>query len=143
MYAIVEIAGKQFRVEQNQNIKVPHLTSENGEIVDFDKVLFYSDEKGKTHIGAPLVNGIGVKATILEHGRDDKVIIFKKKRRKGYQKKNGHRQGFSLIKIDSIGKIKKAPAKKAVAEKEQTAAKKELTTGKKEAAKKRPLKRKQ
>ncbi len=113
MYAIVEIAGKQFRVEKDKNLKVPSLQVESGGKVEFDHVLIYTDDNGKTQIGQPLVKNMKVSATVVEHGRHKKVIVFKKKRRKGYQKKNGHRQGFSLIKIDDIAVVK--PAKKAAA----------------------------
>lgn len=106
MYAIVEIAGKQFRVAKEQNVKVPRLEGDSGSKVNFDKVLFYSDDSGKSQIGKPDISNLAVSATIVEHGRDKKVIVFKKKRRKGYQKKNGHRQDFSIIKIDNIGASK-------------------------------------
>lgn len=112
MYAIVEIAGKQYRVEENKNIKVPFLHTDAGGKVEFDRVLFVNNDKGENVIGAPVVEGMKVSATVVEHGRDKKIIVFKKKRRKGYQVKNGHRQQFSLIKIDEIGKgkIAKAPS---------------------------------
>ena len=107
MYAIVEISGKQFRVSKEQNVKVPRLEGDNGSKVKFEKVLFYSDDSGKNQIGKPEINDMAVSATIVEHGRDKKIIVFKKKRRKGYQVKNGHRQGYSVIKIDDIGTVKK------------------------------------
>ncbi len=115
MYAIVEIAGKQYRVEKDKRVKVPLQHAENGDQVEFEKVLIYNDEKGEVQIGKPTVKDIKVSATVVEHGREKKVIVFKKKRRKGYQKKNGHRQDFSMIKIDSIGKVKAAKAKTAKA----------------------------
>ncbi len=117
MYAIVEIAGKQFRVEKDQKIKVPLLSVESGKKINFDRVLFYADDAGKTQVGTPVVSGLQVEATVLEHGKDKKVIVFKKKRRKGYQKKNGHRQPFSLIQIEGIAKAKAQPAKKEAAAK--------------------------
>lgn len=101
MYAIVEIAGKQFRVEKEKIVKVPHLNVEVGEPVEFDRVLLLNDGK-KTQIGQPVLKGAKISAKVLEHGRDKKVIVFKKKRRKGYKKKNGHRQGFSKIQIENI-----------------------------------------
>jgi len=113
MYAVVEIAGKQFRVEKDKNIKVPLLKANSGSTVEFDQVLAYTDDQGATQIGKPMLADMKVTATVVEHGRDKKVIVFKKKRRKGYQKKNGHRQGFSLIKIDDIAVVKAKPAKKA------------------------------
>jgi large subunit ribosomal protein L21 len=129
MYAIVEIAGKQFRVSKNTNLKVPRISADTGSKVEFDKVLFFEDDNGKNQIGSPIIDNMKISATVVEHGRDKKVIVFKKKRRKGYQKKNGHKQGFSLIKIDDIGTVKKAAkaevksAPKAEAPKEVTAAK--------------------
>ena len=120
MYAIVEISGKQYRVSKDMILKVPRLDSDPGKEVGFDRVLFLEDDKGKTTIGNPLVNNMLVNATVVEHGRDKKVIIFKKKRRKGHQKKQGHRQDFSVIEINTIGAgtvKKEAPAAKAAAEK--------------------------
>lgn len=102
MYAIVEIAGNQYRVEKNKNLKVPLLHKESGAKVEFDRVLFYADDSGKNQIGQPVVKNMKVAATVLEHGRDKKIVVFKKKRRKGFRVKNGHRQGYSLIQIDNI-----------------------------------------
>lgn len=101
MYAIVDIAGQQFKVEAGQQVFVNRLASAEGDAVSFDKVLLV-DEQGQVKVGAPYVEGVVVKATVLEHCKADKVIIFKKKRRKGYQKKNGHRQYLTKIHIDSI-----------------------------------------
>jgi len=107
MYAIVEIAGKQFRVKKDEEVKVPLLSAEAGSKVEFDRVLFFQDDKGKNEFGQPMIDGFQVSATVIEHGREKKIIVFKKKRRKGYQKKNGHRQDFSLIKIEGLGAVKK------------------------------------
>ncbi|MBQ3174557.1 MAG: 50S ribosomal protein L21 [Bacteroidales bacterium] len=101
MYAIVDIAGQQFKVEAGQKIYVHRLQEEAGASVSFDKVLL-TDNDGSVQIGTPYVSGAAVKATILEHVKGNKVIVFKKKRRKGYQKKNGHRQCLTQIKIESI-----------------------------------------
>jgi len=106
MYAIVEIAGKQFRAEQNKRLKVPLLDVESGSKVNFDRVLFITDDSGKTIIGQPVIDKMSVSATVLEHGHDKTILVFKKKRRKGYQKRNGHRQRFSLVRIDAIGEAK-------------------------------------
>ncbi len=122
MYAIVEIAGKQFRVEEQSRLRVPLLPVESGKKVEFDKVLLYRDKKDKLTIGAPTVARVKVSATVLEHGRDKKVIVFKKKRRKGYQVKNGHRQDFSVIEVNKIGAAatrKKAAAKPKAEAKEE------------------------
>jgi large subunit ribosomal protein L21 len=101
MYAIVEIAGQQFKVENGQSIYVHRLAQETGAQVDFNKVLLL-DNDGDIKVGAPLVEGAVVKASVLSHVQGDKVLVFKKKRRKGYRKLNGHRQQFSRIKIEAI-----------------------------------------
>ncbi|MBN2165727.1 MAG: 50S ribosomal protein L21 [Marinilabiliaceae bacterium] len=101
MYAIVEIAGQQFKVEADRKIFVHRLSAEEGSSVDFDKVLLV-DNGGKVSIGAPVLEGAKVTAKVLSHLKGDKVIVFKKKRRKGYKKKNGHRQCFTQIQIESI-----------------------------------------
>ena len=101
MYAIVDIAGQQFKVEQEKKIFVHRLKAEEGESLTFDKVLLI-DNDGKIKVGAPYIDGASVTATVLTHLKGDKVIVFKKKRRKGYKKKNGHRQYLTQIKIDNI-----------------------------------------
>ncbi|HFE64004.1 MAG TPA: 50S ribosomal protein L21 [Caldithrix sp.] len=101
MFAIVDIAGKQFRVEKDKIIKVPYLHTKVGDSVEFDRVLILEND-GKTQVGHPVVEGAKISAKVLEHGRDKKVIVFKKKRRKGYKVKNGHRQFFSKIQIENI-----------------------------------------
>lgn len=101
MFAIVEIAGKQFRVEQNSMLKVPFLNTEVGGSVEFDRVLLLNDGQ-EVKVGRPLVENAKVSAKVVEHGRDKKVIVFKKKRRKGYKVKNGHRQNYTRIKIENI-----------------------------------------
>ncbi len=101
MYAIVDIAGQQFKVEKDRKIFVHRLKAEEGASINFDKVLLV-DNDGSIKIGAPYVDGASVKATVLTHLKGDKVIVFKKKRRKGYSKKNGHRQCLTQIKIEEI-----------------------------------------
>jgi large subunit ribosomal protein L21 len=101
MYAIVDIAGKQFKVEKDQKLYVHRLAEEEGKSVNFDEVLLV-DNDGKVTVGAPKVKGASVKAKILNHLKDDKVIVFKKKRRKGYRVKNGHRQYLTQIQIEDI-----------------------------------------
>ena len=101
MYAIVEIAGQQFKVESGRKLYVHRLASEEGAKVSFDKVLLI-DNDGKVKVGAPSVKDATVEATIIKHLKDDKVIVFKKKRRKGYKVKNGHRQYLTQIQIDEI-----------------------------------------
>ncbi len=101
MYAIVDIAGKQVKVEPDARVKVPRLKVEEGAQTEFDRVLLVRKE-GEVQVGAPVVEGARVKATVVEHGRDKKVIVFKKKRRKGYKVKRGHRQPHTILKIDEI-----------------------------------------
>ena len=101
MYAIVEIAGFQFNVEPGRKVYVHRLEGEEGAKTTFDKVLLV-DNEGAVTVGKPLVEGAKVEATILQHLKGEKVIVFKKKRRKGYQKKNGHRQSLTQIQIDAI-----------------------------------------
>ncbi|WP_372473648.1 50S ribosomal protein L21 [Capnocytophaga sp. ARDL2] len=101
MYAIVEIAGQQFKVSKDQKVYVHRLAVEEGEKVTFDKVLF-ADNNGSIAIGAPAITGASVEAKVLKHLKGDKVIVFKKKRRKGYKKKNGHRQALTQIVIEGI-----------------------------------------
>ena len=120
MFAIVEIAGLQYKVEQDQKLFVNSLKGDKGAKVSFDKVLLTVN--GTTSIGAPAVNGITVDAEILDHVKADKVIVFKKKRRKGYEKKNGHRQSLTQIQITGITGFDgaKKTAKKETAKAEST-----------------------
>jgi large subunit ribosomal protein L21 len=101
MYAIVEIAGQQFKVQKDQKVFVHRLDAEAGKKLEFDRVLLVEDA-GKVTLGAPAIEGAKVTAEVLEHVKGDKVIVFKKKRRKGYRVKNGHRQQFTAITIKSI-----------------------------------------
>ena len=101
MYAIVDIAGQQFKVEAGKQIFVNRQAAEVGSALSFDKVLLLAGE-GDVKVGAPYIDGAAVKATVVEHCKGDKVIIFKKKRRKGYQKKNGHRQYLTKLQIEGI-----------------------------------------
>ncbi len=116
MYAIVEIAGQQFKVEKKQEIFVHRLEEKEGSKVEFSEVLLI-DNDGKINVGTPVIKGAVVSAKVLEHMKADKVLVFKKKRRKGYQKLNGHRQYMSRILIDSI--LEKAPKAAPKAEKEE------------------------
>jgi len=135
MYAIVEIAGQQFKVAKDQKVFVNRLATEEGKKVSFDNVLLIGDGD-KVTIGAPAINGAQVGAKVVKHLKGDKVIVFKKKRRKGYRVKNGHRQSLSEIIIESIvasGAKKAAPAKKAEPKKETKAAAPKAAPVKKEA----------
>jgi large subunit ribosomal protein L21 len=130
MYAIVEIAGQQFKVAQDQKVYVHRLKEEEGAKVSFNKVLLL-DSDGTVTIGAPAIEGAEVTAKILSHLQGDKVIVFKKKRRKGFRKKNGHRQALTEIQIETIiasGAKKKAPAKKAAPKTEKVEAPKEAAS---------------
>ncbi|HHM20448.1 MAG TPA: 50S ribosomal protein L21 [Bacteroidetes bacterium] len=103
MFAIVNIAGQQFKVTQGQELYVHRLEAAEGDQLNFDEVLLVADEES-TRVGTPIVKGASVGATVIEPlVKGDKVIVFKKKRRKGYRVKKGHRQQFSKIKIDAIG----------------------------------------
>ena len=101
MYAIVEIAGQQFKIEKDRKVYVHRLKAEEGSQVTFDKVMLV-DNDGSVKVGTPVIENAIVKATVLNHLKGDKVLVFKKKRRKGYQKMNGHRQYLTSIKIDEI-----------------------------------------
>ncbi|MDG4716137.1 MULTISPECIES: 50S ribosomal protein L21 [Winogradskyella] len=131
MYAIVEIAGHQFKVEKDQKVFVNRLSTEEGKNVDFDNVLLIGDGNNVT-LGAPAIDGAQVSAKVLKHLKGDKVIVFKKKRRKGYRVKNGHRQALTEIVIESItaSGAKKAAPKKETKKAEPKAAAKKATTGK-------------
>jgi large subunit ribosomal protein L21 len=150
MYAIVEIAGQQFKVEDGKKIFVHRLEAEPGKQIEFDKVLLIEDE-GKITIGEPTINNAIVEGKILGHMRGDKVIIFKKKRKKGYRIKNGHRQNFTEVEIISING-KSSPGKVVTVKKEAVPAeiqvaeepvKEKKSTARKPAAKKEeaPLKK--
>lgn len=102
MYAIVEIAGHQYKVQKDQRIYVNRLDAEEGAELSFEKVML-TDNDGKVEVGAPVIEGIKVNAKVVQHLKADKVLVFKKKRRKGYQKMNGHRQYVSQIEITGIG----------------------------------------
>ena len=146
MYALIEFAGKQFKVEEGSSIKVPYVDGKVGSKVTFDKIIYMDDGKNKT-VGTPIVAGVKIDGEIVSHGRERKVVVFKFKRRKGYQKKNTHRQEYSILKVGKVGKAKKvakkesakpveveskpSPKKEAVAEKktapQKTVAKKPVT----------------
>ena len=143
MYAVVEIAGQQFKVAKDQKVFVHRLAQDEGSNVSFDQVLLLDDGKAVT-LGAPAITGASVEAKVVKHLKGDKVIVFKKKRRKGYRVKNGHRQALTEILIEGISakggakkaapKAKaekaKAPAAKKVAPKKATPKAKEDLSGK-------------
>ncbi|MDT8368650.1 MAG: 50S ribosomal protein L21 [Longimicrobiales bacterium] len=101
MYAVFRTGGKQFRAEPGFSIRIPSLDVEPGETITFEDVLVASDGD-EVKVGVPTVEGASVKAEVVKHGRDKKVIVFKRKRRKGYRKKNGHRQGFTEVKVSEV-----------------------------------------
>ncbi|WP_019037239.1 50S ribosomal protein L21 [Psychroflexus tropicus] len=125
MYAIVEIAGQQFKVAKDQKVFVHRLKEDEGTNVSFDKVLLHADGDNVT-LGAPAINGASVSAKVVKHLKGDKVIVFKKKRRKGYRKKNGHRQYLTEIQIEDIsvseGSSKTSSSKKKEEKKSETKA---------------------
>lgn len=139
MYAIVDIAGQQFRVEKDKKLYVHRLEGEEGAKVTFDKVLLV-DDNGKVSVGAPTVSGATVSAKIVAHVKDDKILVFKKKRRKGYQKLNGHRQALTELLIEGIsakGGAKKAEPKAETKEAAAPKAEAKPKAEKKEAAPKK------
>ena len=136
MYALIEFAGKQFRVEEGSSVKVPYIDDKVGSKITIDKILYLDDGKNKI-VGNPLVKGIQITGEIESHGRGRKVVVFKFKRRKGYQKKNTHRQEYSMLKVGKLGKVKKTPPKKS--ETKATVAK---TASKKPAVKKTTVNKK-
>jgi len=142
MYAIVDIAGQQFKIEQDQQIFVHRLEAKEGSKINLDKVLLI-DDSGKVNVGAPLIKGANITAKVLEHLKGDKVIVFKKKRRKGYRVKNGHRQYLTkleILKIDEKGStLKEAGLKKEVKKVVKKASVKKAV--KKAPAKKVPVKK--
>ena len=101
MYAVFRTGGKQFRAEPGKKIRVPAMAVEPGDSITFDDVLLASDGKD-VQVGAPVVEGATVKAEVVKNGRDRKIIVFKRKRRKGYRRKQGHRQGYTEIRVDEI-----------------------------------------
>ena len=128
MHALIEHKGKQFLVEENSELKFPYLGGEVGEKFQLEKVL-YTDDSKKKEFGSPYITNLSISGEILSHGRDKKVVVFKMKRRKGYQVKNGHRQNFTMVKIS---KFKKQSASKPKKEASATDEKK-ITTAKKKA----------
>ena len=135
MYAIVEIQGSQLKVSKDQKLFVNRIDAKEGSKVSFDNVLLIDDGK-KVQVGKPSLSGTSVEAKVISHLKDDKVIVFKKKRRKGYKVKNGHRQPITEIIIQGISEKKAAPKKEAEAAKKTTAAKKATTAKKTKTAKK-------
>jgi len=101
MYAVIETGGKQYRVEPGMSVSVEKLAGEVGDQVSFDKVLLLADDESVA-VGRPLVDGASVNAEIVKHGRGDKLIVFKFKRRKDYRRKNGHRQDYTTVRIDDV-----------------------------------------
>lgn len=101
MYAIIETGGKQYKVSNGDVIKIEKIDAKVGDNVSFDKVFAFSDDNSLS-VGNPTISGKSVKATVLEQSKDKKVIVYKYKRKSGYHKKNGHRQFYTLVKIDSI-----------------------------------------
>lgn len=125
MYAIVNYKGNQILVREGENTRIPFLKdSEVGSTLSFDNVLFFDDGK-KKHYGNPILKNINFKAKIVSHERDSKIIVFKKKRRKGYQKKNGYRDQFTVVKVDKLSVTKNTATKKTVTK--NTATKKTVT----------------
>ena len=117
MYAIINISGKQYKATSGARLRVPKQDGETGTSLTFDKVLLINDGKN-TEVGEPILKGASVSGTIIEHGRNKKILVYKKKRRKGYQRKNGHRQWFTEIEFGTIkaGKSKSVKKKTILAD---------------------------
>lgn len=130
MYAIVEIGGHQYRVAEGDVLYVDRQSEESGDNITFDRVLLTNDGDGGVDFGAPAIDGATVEATIVDHVKADKVIVFKKKRRKGYRKKNGHRQPMSQIKIESISISGGTKKKKKKADKKEEKTSEKSSQGK-------------
>ena len=111
MHAIIEYAGKQFQIEEGSSIRVPRVQGKVGSKVSIDKILYFDDGKNKI-VGTPLVNDAKIDGEITSHGRGRKVVVFKFKRRKGYQNKNTHRQDFTILKVGKLSVVKKQGAAK-------------------------------
>jgi len=120
MQALVEHKGKQFLVEENSEFKFPYLGGKVGEKFELEKIL-YTDDSKKKEFGSPYIDGLAISAEILSHGRDKKVVVFKMKRRKGYQVKKGHRQDFTMVKISKFKKQTKAKKAAKTSSKDDTA----------------------
>ena len=117
MYALVEIAGKQFKLEENTQVEIPYNKNKVGDKISFDKVLYFDDGTKKT-IGNPYVSGLSIDAKVISHGKSPKIIVFKLKRRKGHQKRSGHKQPYTVVEIGKLG-AKKAAPKKTTAKKDK------------------------
>ena len=140
MYALIEFAGKQFRVEEGDSIKVPYIDNKVDSKVAIDKILYLDDGKNKT-VGDPLVKDVKIDSKIESHGRGRKIIVFKFKRRKGYQKKNTHRQEYSMLKVGKVEKVKKTPSKKVETQTTEKKVSPKKTTPKKIAQKQTTVKK--
>ena len=139
MYALVDYSGNQILIKEGEKTRIPFTDKKVGTKIVFDNVLFIDDGKDKK-VGKPYINSFSINAKIVSHEKDKKIIVFKKKRRKGYQKKNGHRQNYTLIQVDSISTkkaAKKTAAKKTATKKAAT----KKTTAKKTATKKTAAKK--
>ena len=141
MYALVNYLGNQLLIKEGEQTKIPFLDKKIGTKLSFDNILYIDDGKTKK-VGNPYVNSISINAKIISHGKEKKIIVFKKKRRKGHQKKNGHQQKFTMIQVDKLLKAssksktttttKKTTAKKAVSKSKTTTAAKKTTAKKAE-----------
>jgi large subunit ribosomal protein L21 len=106
MYAVVEIKGKQYKAQEGDLLKVDSVGGADGDVMEFDSVLMLRKDDDKVSFGTPYVKGATVKAVVEKHGRDRKVIVYKYKRRKGYRRRNGHRQQYSLVRVKEIAAAK-------------------------------------
>ena len=139
MYALIEFAGKQFKIEEGNTIKVPYIDEKVGTKVVIDKILYMDDGKNKK-VGDPSLKNIQIDSKIESHGRDKKIVVFKFKRRKGYQKKNTHRQDYSILKVGKLSNKAKSVAKSSETNSVKKAASKKPAV--KKAAPKKPIAKK-
>jgi len=136
MYALIKLSGKQIKIEEGKDIKIPFQSTKVGSKIKIENVLFFDDGK-KKQIGNPFIKSISFEAKIVAHGEENKILVYKKKRRKGYEKKRGHKQKFTMIKVDKIvAKSTKKTSSTTTKKKTSTATKKKTSTAKKSTNKK-------
>lgn len=136
MYALINLYGKQIKIEEGKDIKIPFQSTKVGSKIKIENVLFFDDGK-KKQVGNPFIKSLSFEAKIVAHGEENKILVYKKKRRKGYEKKRGHKQKFTMIKVDKIvAKSTKKTSSTTTKKKTSTATKKKTSTAKKSTNKK-------
>ena len=136
MYALINLSGKQIKIEEGKDVKIPFQSTKVGSKIKIENVLFFDDGK-KKQVGNPFIKSLAFEAKIIAHGEENKILVYKKKRRKGYEKKRGHKQKFSMIKVDKlVTKSKKKTNSTSTKKKASTATKKKASKAKKNTDKK-------